>query len=142
MTQAELRLVVAEAAPVADGIVQLTLAAPGGGRLPSHPPGAHLGLRWRPGRVSCYSLTSDGDAPAAYPVSVLRVPGSQGGSAWAHGLRPGDPVGAIAPRSTFPSPPGPAATSWSPAASASPRCCRMPAGTAAGARGDELELAL
>jgi ferredoxin-NADP reductase len=102
VTQAELRLVVAAAAPVADGIVQLTLAAPGGGRLPSHPPGAHLGLRWRPGRVNCYSLTSDGDAPEAYTVSVLRVPGSQGGSAWAHGLRAGDPVGAIAPRGTFP----------------------------------------
>jgi ferredoxin-NADP reductase len=99
---AELRLLVAGVTPVADDVVQLTLAAPGGGRLPSHPPGSHLGLRWRPGRVNSYSLTSDGDSPAAYTVSVLRTAGSRGGSAWAHGLRAGDPVDVIAPRSTFP----------------------------------------
>jgi ferredoxin-NADP reductase len=99
---AELRLLVAAVTPAAGDVVQLTLADPGGGPLPSHPPGSHLGLRWHPGRVNCYSLTNDGDAPAAYTVSVLRTPDSRGGSAWAHGLRAGDPVDAIAPRSTFP----------------------------------------
>ena len=87
---------------MADDVRQLTLVPAGGGRLPSHPPGSHLGLRWRPGRVNSYSLTGDGDRPAAYTISVLRAPGSEGGSAWAHDLRAGDAVDALAPRSTFP----------------------------------------
>ena len=100
--RADLRLVVADITRVAEDVRQLTLVPAGGGRLPSHPPGSHLGLRWRPDRVNSYSLTGDGDCPAAYTVSVLRTPGSRGGSAWAHELRAGDPVDAVAPRSTFP----------------------------------------
>jgi ferredoxin-NADP reductase len=99
--RAELELVVASAVPLTAGIRQLTLAAPGGGRLPSYPPGANLGLCWRPGRVNSYSLTGDGDSPAEYQVSVLRVDGGGGGSAWAHALREGAAVGAVAPRSGF-----------------------------------------
>jgi ferredoxin-NADP reductase len=104
VTAPDLALVVAGVTPLADGIVQLTLAARDGGRLASHPPGSHLGLVWQdePRRVNSYSLTGDGDAPAAYTVSVLRAAGSRGGSAWAHALRPGDLVAAVAPRSTFP----------------------------------------
>jgi dimethylamine monooxygenase subunit B len=97
----ELRLLVADVTPLAQDVRQLTLVPPGGERLPSHPPGSHLSLRWRPDRVNSYSLTSSGDSPSAYTVSVLRVPDSSGGSAWAHGLRMGDPVDAIVPRSTF-----------------------------------------
>ena len=100
--RADLRLVVADITRVAEDVRQLTLVPAGGGRLPSHPPGSHLGLRWRPDRVNSYSLTGDGDCPAAYTVSVLRTPASRGGSAWAHELRAGDPVDAVAPRSTFP----------------------------------------
>jgi ferredoxin-NADP reductase len=99
---ADLRLVVAAVTPLAEGIRQLTLAARDGGRLPSYPPGSHLGLRWRPGRVNSYSLTGDGDAPAAYTLSVLRTSDSRGGSAWVHALRPGDPVDAVPPRAAFP----------------------------------------
>ncbi len=104
MTAPDLALVVTGVTPLADGVRQLTLAARGGGRLPSHPPGSHLGLVWQdePRRVNSYSLTGDGDAPVAYTVSVLRTAGSRGGSAWGHALRPGDPVTAVAPRSTFP----------------------------------------
>jgi ferredoxin-NADP reductase len=98
----DLALVVAEVAPLAGDIRQVTLAARDGGRLPSYPPGSHLGLRWRADRVNSYSLTGDGQAPAAYTLSVLRVPDSSGGSAWVHALRPGDPVDAVAPRSAFP----------------------------------------
>jgi dimethylamine monooxygenase subunit B len=102
----ELELVVTAAEAIAPGVRQLTLAPParaaaGDGRLPSFRPGSHLGLAWRPGRVNSYSLTGDGDCPARYTISVLRVPDGRGGSAWAHGLRPGDPVMAIAPRSGF-----------------------------------------
>ena len=99
--RAELELVVAAAVPLAPGIRQLTLVASDGAPLPSHPPGANLGLRWRPGRINSYSLTGDGDSPAAYQVSVLNVDGGAGGSAWAHALREGTRVGAIAPRSGF-----------------------------------------
>jgi ferredoxin-NADP reductase len=100
---ARLRLAVAAVTPVTDEIRQLTLVARDGGRLPSYPPGSHLGLCWQrdPSRVNSYSLTGDGDAPAAYTVSVLRVPGGSGGSAWAHQLQAGDPVDAIPPRSGF-----------------------------------------
>jgi ferredoxin-NADP reductase len=103
VTASGLALVVADTEPLADGVRQLTLAARDGGPLPSYPPGSHLGLTWRrdPDRVNSYSLTGDGDAPDTYRVSVLRTEGSRGGSAWAHRLRPGDPVDAVAPRATF-----------------------------------------
>lgn len=97
-----LALVVAGVMPLAEDIRQLTLTARDGARLPPYPPGAHLGLRWGPGRLNSYSLTGDGQAPAAYTLSVLRTPDSGGGSAWVHALRPGDPVDAIAPRAAFP----------------------------------------
>jgi ferredoxin-NADP reductase len=104
VTSPGLALVVAATEPLADGIRQLTLTARDGGRLTSYPPGSHLGLAWQrdPDRVNSYSLTGDGDAPGVYQVSVLLAAGSRGGSAWAHRLRPGDPVDAVAPRATFP----------------------------------------
>jgi ferredoxin-NADP reductase len=99
----DLELVVASAAALTTGIRELTLVAPDGARLPSYPPGSHLGLKWRrgPDRVNSYSLTSDGDSPLAYTVSVLRVDGGSGGSAWAHDLHEGATVRAVAPRSGF-----------------------------------------
>jgi dimethylamine monooxygenase subunit B len=101
---ASLRLVVTAVTALGGEVRQLTLASRDGAPLPSHPPGSHLGLRWRrgPDRVNSYSLTGDGDSPSAYTVSVLRIPDGNGGSAWAHRLRPGDLVDAVAPRSTFP----------------------------------------
>ena len=97
-----LKLIVGAAEAIAAGVRQLTLTAPGGTPLPSYPPGSHLGLRV-PGtrHVNSYSLTGDGDSPAEYTISVLRVPGGRGGSAWAHTLQPGDAVTAIRPRSGF-----------------------------------------
>jgi ferredoxin-NADP reductase len=103
---ADLRLVVtaAEADPTAAEVRRLTLAAPDGGPLPSFRPGSHLGLRWRQGgrdRVNYYSLTGEASSPAAYHLSVLRAPGGHGGSRWAHGLRPGHEVTAVAPHGGF-----------------------------------------
>jgi ferredoxin-NADP reductase len=102
----DIKLVVAAAETIADDVRRVTLAAPGGERLPSYPPGSHLGLRWRAerpssGPVNSYSLTGDGDSPVAYTISVLRVEDGNGGSAWVHSLEPGDVVEAIAPRSSF-----------------------------------------
>jgi len=102
-TAADLALIVTGIAELAPGVRQLTLTARDGGKLPSYPPGSHLGLRWRgdPDRVNSYSLTGDGDRPAAYTVSVLRTPDSRGGSAWVHGLGTGTLVSAVAPQSGF-----------------------------------------
>jgi dimethylamine monooxygenase subunit B len=110
-TRPNVRLIVtaAETDPTAGQVRRLTLAASDGGPLPSFHPGSHVGLRWRQdGRdqVSSYSLTGEAGSPAAYTLSVLRVPGGSGGSAWVHGLRPGDEVTAVPPRSGF----APAAT--------------------------------
>jgi ferredoxin-NADP reductase len=98
---ADLALIVTDVTDLAPGIRQLTLRAPDGRRLPSYPPGSHLGLRWRADRVNSYSLTGNGDRPPAYTVSVLRTCGSRGGSAWAHGLTPGAAITAVPPRSGF-----------------------------------------
>jgi dimethylamine monooxygenase subunit B len=97
-------LTVASTEPLTEDVRQLTLVSRDGAPLPSHPPGSHLGLIWQraPERVNSYSLTGDGGSPAAYTVSVLRVPGGSGGSAWAHRLRPGDEIDAVPPRSAFP----------------------------------------
>jgi dimethylamine monooxygenase subunit B len=99
--RAELALVVTRSTPLSGDVRQLTLAPRNGGCLPSYPPGSHLGLRWRPDRVNSYSLTGDGDSPAAYTISVPRTQESRGGSAWVHALDAGAPVDAIAPRSGF-----------------------------------------
>lgn len=98
----DLNLVVARTETIAPGVRQVTLGprAPAAPLLP-YPPGSHLGLRWRPGRVNSYSLTGDGRSPGTYTISVLRVDGSRGGSEWVHRLQPGDPVTAVPPRSTF-----------------------------------------
>jgi dimethylamine monooxygenase subunit B len=103
-SRTRLRLAVASAEHLTEDVRQLTLVPRADARLPSYPPGSHLGLSWQsaPDRVNSYSLTGDGGSPAAYTVSVLRVPGGNGGSAWAHGLRPGDEIDAVAPRNTFP----------------------------------------
>jgi ferredoxin-NADP reductase len=97
----DLELIVTRAEIIAEDVRQLTLAAPDGARLPSYPPGSHLGIRWRPNRINSYSLTGDGDSPAEYTISVLKVPDSRGGSAWVHVLEAGDTVTAVPPRSGF-----------------------------------------
>jgi len=96
-----LALTVTEVAEPAPGIRSLTLASSDGGELPGFVPGSHLVVE-AGGRTNAYSLTSDGVAPTAYSVSVLRVPDSAGGSRWLHDeLRPGDTVTAHLPRSAF-----------------------------------------
>ncbi|MEJ8281672.1 PDR/VanB family oxidoreductase [Pseudonocardia spirodelae] len=96
-----LDLRVAAVAPVSPGVRSLALQRPGGGPLPSFPPGAHVGVEWAPGRWNPYSLTGPQDEPARWHVSVALRPGGHGGSAWMHARSPGDPVRVTAPRSTF-----------------------------------------
>ncbi len=109
-----LNLRVAGVATPCPGVRSVTLV--GDGPLPPFPPGAHLGVQWRPGRVVPYSLTASpgsptrapgprrppGLEPDAYRLSVALRPDGAGGSRFMHGLAPGDRVRTTAPRSSFP----------------------------------------
>jgi dimethylamine monooxygenase subunit B len=84
------------------GVRSMTLVGDDDAPLPSFPPGAHLGIEWRPGRVNPYSLTGPGLAPDAYRLSVAQHTDGAGGSRRMHDLVPGDRVRAVPPRSSFP----------------------------------------
>ncbi|WP_103338826.1 PDR/VanB family oxidoreductase [Amycolatopsis sp. CA-126428] len=85
----------------ADGVVRLTLRAPGGGVLPAWEPGAHLDLHL-PGFVRQYSLCGDPSDTSAYQVAVLREPDGRGGSAYVHdSLLAGDLLQVDGPRNHF-----------------------------------------
>lgn len=85
---------------LAEGVLELRLADPDGGRLPGWTPGAHLSLTLAPGLTRDYSLCGDG---ADWTVAVLREPDSRGGGAYVHErLRVGDLVTAEGPRNNFP----------------------------------------
>ena len=88
---------------VADGVLAVDLAAPGGGRLPDWTPGSHIDLVLPNGMTRQYSLCGDRWDPLTYRVGVLREPAGRGGSAYVHeSLRPGDLVGVGGPRNNFP----------------------------------------
>lgn len=95
-----MHLVVTHAELVAPEIRTVTLADPGGATLPSYTPGSHLVVH-AGGVRNAYSLTGDGTASRAYPISVLRRAEGAGGSAWLHGLEVGQSVQADPPRSLF-----------------------------------------
>ena len=96
-----LELVVADKEKLADGVVRLTLRAPGGGLLPAWEPGAHIDLHL-PGSVRQYSLCGDPADTSAYQVAVLREPDGRGGSAYVHDkLSAGDRLEVSAPRNHF-----------------------------------------
>ncbi|RSM44611.1 oxidoreductase [Amycolatopsis balhimycina DSM 5908] len=86
---------------LADGVVRLTLRAPGGEPLPSWEPGAHVDLLL-PGLVRQYSLCGDPGDTSVYQVAVLREPDGRGGSAYVHdALADGDRVEVDGPRNHF-----------------------------------------
>jgi ferredoxin-NADP reductase len=88
---------------IAAGVVGLTLARPGGGRLPDWTPGSHIDLILPTGAVRQFSLCGDRWDPYAYQVAVLREPGGRGGSQYVHDrLAVGDVVGFGGPRNNFP----------------------------------------
>lgn len=87
----------------ADGVVSLTLAHPGGLRLPNWAPGAHIDLVLPDGRTRQYSLCGDRWDAYTYRVGVLREREGRGGSAYIHDdLRVGDVIGFGGPRNNFP----------------------------------------
>jgi ferredoxin-NADP reductase len=88
---------------VATGVVTLTLARPGGGRLPDWTPGSHIDLILPSGAARQFSLCGDRWDPYTYQVAVLREPGGRGGSQYVHDqLAVGDVVGFGGPRNNFP----------------------------------------
>ncbi|WP_424135696.1 PDR/VanB family oxidoreductase [Roseomonas chloroacetimidivorans] len=97
-----IELRVAEARPAGPGILRVTLRDPDGWPLPRVKPGAHLDLHVPGLGPRAYSLCGDPAVQDSWTVAVKLEPESRGGSAWVHGLKPGDPVAASMPRCTFP----------------------------------------
>ncbi|MGW4064635.1 PDR/VanB family oxidoreductase [Amycolatopsis sp. NPDC004747] len=96
-----LKLLVDDKEKLADGVVRLTLRAPGGEPLPPWEPGAHIDLVL-PGFVRQYSLCGDPADASSYQVAVLREPDGRGGSAYVHdSLSAGDLVSVEGPRNHF-----------------------------------------
>ncbi|WIX90695.1 PDR/VanB family oxidoreductase [Amycolatopsis sp. DG1A-15b] len=86
---------------LADGVVRLTLRAPGGEPLPPWEPGAHIDLVL-PGFRRQYSLCGSPEDRSAYQVAVLRETGGRGGSAYVHdSLSAGDRIEVDGPRNHF-----------------------------------------
>ncbi len=99
----EVALLVQRAEVVADGVVSLTLADPGGASLPPWTPGAHIDLILDDGLTRQYSLCSSPGTPDTWRIGVLRTPDSRGGSAQVHSsLTVGATVRVRGPRNHFP----------------------------------------
>ena len=82
-------------------VVQLTLAAPDGTRLPEWHAGAHIDLHLPSGRTRQYSLCGDARHEREYRIAVRRIPGGGGGSVEVHGLVSGQIVEISEPRNAF-----------------------------------------
>ncbi|MGC4959378.1 PDR/VanB family oxidoreductase [Actinomadura citrea] len=102
MVENERELVVRSMTWEADGVLSVTLTAPGGAPLPAWEPGAHLEIdlgKW----VRQYSLCGAPGGTGAYRIAVLYEPDGRGGSAYVHEeLRPGRTVRVRGPRNRFP----------------------------------------
>lgn len=81
-------------------IKSFTFADPHGEQLPGFVPGSHIVVESGV-KANAYSLTGNGENPAAYTISVARVPNGAGGSAAMHRISIGDTVSVSHPRSAF-----------------------------------------
>jgi len=98
----ELLLTVTERRDVADGIVELALRAPTGGRLPSWTPGAHIDLVLGDQLTRQYSLCGDPSDEWTWRIAVLREAEGRGGSKYVHEhLTVGSTVASLGPRNHF-----------------------------------------
>ena len=84
-----------------EDVVQLTLAAPDGTKLPQWHAGAHIDLHLPSGRMQQYSLCGDPRQEREYRIAVRRIPGGGGGSVEVHGLVVGQIVEISEPRNAF-----------------------------------------
>ena len=88
--------------PVADGVVELTLAEAHGHRLPDWSPGSHIDVVLPGDIIRQYSLCGDRWDPFHYRIAVLREPLSRGGSRYIHDqLAVGDALPIGGPRNNF-----------------------------------------
>ncbi len=95
-------LVVEAVDHVADEVVAVTLADPGGEALPPWTPGAHVDLILEPGLVRPYSLCGSPSDSGTIRVAILKAPGGRGGSAFVHErVHPGSLVRVRGPRNHF-----------------------------------------
>lgn len=95
-------LVVEAVDHVADEVVAVTLADPGGEALPPWTPGAHVDLILEPGLVRQYSLCGSPSDSGTIRVAILKAPGGRGGSAFVHErVHPGSLVRVRGPRNHF-----------------------------------------
>lgn len=100
-----LDVVVDTVTPVGDGVVELTLVAPGGAELPGWHPGAHVDVELPSGRLRQYSLTGSPHDRDCYRIAVRRIPlenGGGGGSEEMHTLEAGQRLVLRGPRNAFP----------------------------------------
>jgi len=87
---------------VARDVRRITVERPARGRAA---PGAHLDVRvplGDAGDVRSYSVVESSDNGGQLTISVLGVPQSRGGSAFMHGLSPGDELVVTQPLQNFP----------------------------------------
>ncbi len=98
----EVDLVVRDADQVAQDVVAMTLAHPGGEALPDWTPGAHIDLILGDGLTRQYSLCGRTEDTDSWRVAVLRAPDSRGGSKAVHSLGAGSTVRVRGPRNHFP----------------------------------------
>jgi len=90
-------------APVAHGVMTLSLMQNDSAPLPHVAPGSHVELRLPGGLARQYSLCGDPADRRAWRVAVLREPDGRGGSAYIHDvLAEGDELIASEPRNHFP----------------------------------------
>lgn len=98
----EMHVVVARRETVADDVVALTLADPGGAPLPAWTPGAHIDLELDDTVVRQYSLCGTPRDRDRWRIGVLRTPDSRGGSQRVHdALTEGAKVRVRGPRNHF-----------------------------------------
>ena len=95
-------LVVQAVDHVADDVIAVTMADPGGESLPPWTPGAHVDLILGPGLVRQYSLCGSPSDSSTIRVAVLKAPDSRGGSVLVHErVHPGSTVRVRGPRNHF-----------------------------------------
>lgn len=94
--------VIADRAPVADGVVELTIARVGGGEMPAWDPGAHIDLSLMPTMIRQYSLLGDPADRRHWRIAVLLEEAGRGGSAHVHQrVRRGARLKVSQPRNNF-----------------------------------------
>jgi len=88
---------------LADRVVSLVLADPGGGALPAWEPGAHVEVALPGGYVRQYSLCGSPQDLRSWRIAVLREPAGRGGSATVHDeIQEGARLRVRGPRNHFP----------------------------------------